>query len=392
MNSITDKTIERIFSLDSLRGIACLIVYNWHFALGFMPVITGVVASNSDYSWTKLPIFVFINGSSAVVVFYVLSSYILVDKFFIEEKVQILAERIIKRWFRLSLLTLSGTTISWFLFRLNIYNFKEAAQITGSNWLATFGYASQIPTHNSILSAIYQGIFGVFFQGEAYFDSSLWTIKTEFTGSLIVIPVAVIFLEFRKSQLSLLLLSFTYFMLFNQFNIYMNCFLMGMITSFICRIYHLEKYINKFSNLGIISVFVGSILILGFKENQGFYRFLPHFLASKHNIVYVYTFSACVLIALLQSKFLLKFLTKKPFLYLGKISYPFYVIHILSLFSVGSWIFILGWQKIPTYLLLIITYFICLACSLLVSNYLIILDMKWQRFIRAVYRRFNGVQ
>ncbi|MFP3648867.1 hypothetical protein, partial [Paraburkholderia sp. SIMBA_054] len=64
--------------------------------------------------------------------------------------------------------------------------------MSNSPWLAAFGYAKEIPAERTLIDAVAQGVFLTFWRGDAYFNSSLWTMHFEMIGSLIVFAGAIV--------------------------------------------------------------------------------------------------------------------------------------------------------------------------------------------------------
>lgn len=151
--------------------------------------------------------YVFINGAGAVCLFFVLSGYVLTRRFCQSGDTRILMKGAVKRWPRLMGPVLVTVLISYSLFYFHLYYFQQAGAKSGSDWLSLFGdaffrlFKPALTTASIHLhGALGQGLYFVFFRGDALYDSSLWTMHPEFVGSLIAFGAAPILLEARKSS------------------------------------------------------------------------------------------------------------------------------------------------------------------------------------------------
>lgn len=90
-------TGTRIIRLEACRGIAAMIVLARHLADAFFPALVTQLSGT--------PAYLFINGSGAVILFFVLSGYVLTVRFFAKHDSDYLLKSLIKRLPRLALLT-----------------------------------------------------------------------------------------------------------------------------------------------------------------------------------------------------------------------------------------------------------------------------------------------
>lgn len=100
---------KRIYWIDGLKGIACIMIFVHHFFVGFMPASyygVGAMQHGND-GWEVLlsqnPASVLINGNFWVCVFCVLSGLVQGYKIFSMESLDRLPKDMVKRYFRLSL-------------------------------------------------------------------------------------------------------------------------------------------------------------------------------------------------------------------------------------------------------------------------------------------------
>jgi peptidoglycan/LPS O-acetylase OafA/YrhL len=175
--------------LEAIRGVAALSVVVWHSLLAFYPELTGQFSRfDASQSLAREPWFGLIHGSAAITLFFVLSAFVLTRKYFVRLDNRLLLRGAVKRWPRLAGPVFAAVMASFGLFALGAYRYEVAAQLTQSPWLKTFGNAP--PFQPGLVDALRQGLFSVFFVGDSYYDSSLWTMKFEFYGSLLAFAVA----------------------------------------------------------------------------------------------------------------------------------------------------------------------------------------------------------
>lgn len=135
------------------------------------------------------------NGSAAVTLFFVLSAFVLTRHFLTTGNQQIILRGVVKRWPRLAGPVLVTVLVSWLLFKFDAYRFTEGGAATGSPWLSTFANAFQgfaEPFQPRFWDAIRQGAFLTFVRGDSYYDTSLWTMRYEFAGSFIAFGLALL--------------------------------------------------------------------------------------------------------------------------------------------------------------------------------------------------------
>lgn len=195
--------------LEALRGIAAIVVVLNHSIVAFLPKYYGFgpIPVGGPQSLQGNLGYVFINGAAAVCLFFVLSGYVLTRRYCITGDTRILMKGAVKRWPRLMGPVFAAVLFSYTLFYFHLYHYEQASARSGSAWLSFFGdaffrlFAPAVTTAAIHLrGAVEQGAFFVFFRGDAMYDSSLWTMRPEFLGSLIAFGAAPILLEARKSS------------------------------------------------------------------------------------------------------------------------------------------------------------------------------------------------
>lgn len=180
------KSGNKVVELESLRGLAAVIVAVGHYFYGFLPAIHTAALGT--------PYFAFFNGGASVVFFFVLSGYVLSIGPLKTGNLGRIVISALKRWPRLAGPVLIVSAISGILSVSGLYFNEEAGRITGSGWLRSFNFAFE--GGPSLSDALYEGAFSTFFApgGSNQYNAVLWTMHYEFIGSMIVFALVAVLL------------------------------------------------------------------------------------------------------------------------------------------------------------------------------------------------------
>lgn len=189
---------NRFNELEGLRGIAAIIVALYHAVFAFYIVailghtdgqgISFVQNMRFEDNLYANPIMVFLSGTFSVAIFFVLSGFVLSVGFFQTRKLEIIKKLAAKRYLRLMLPALASIMICLLLIGLGFSRVQEGAAITHSNWL--LGSWNVMP---NFFSALYDGVIGIFTQGQNSYNNVLWTMTTEFAGSFLIFGFLALF-------------------------------------------------------------------------------------------------------------------------------------------------------------------------------------------------------
>lgn len=333
--------MAKIESLDSVRGLAALIVVFWHFASAFYPAIAGgpagVTHTRYDILVFRSPLSIIFAGNFAVVVFFVLSGFVLTIKFHLGQQKSLFAAAV-KRYVRLMPIVLVSILFSYAILTLGLMYFKPAGTLSGSPWLST-GYFQFQP---SLLDAISQGLLIVFVTplstNQAY-NPLLWTIYYELLGSLLVFGLVSLGSGHSKRWMLYLIASV------GLINTYFCGFIIGAALADLYAnkhaIYDRIQYVSRVYRwaLLVVALAICAYPVAGDLGTNGkYWSMLTLFdsnLVTSRSIMELIAATIIIFLALswLQLKNLLE---KKPLLWLGKISYSLYATHFMLLFSLSS--------------------------------------------------------
>lgn len=288
------------------------------------------------------PVFVAFNGVSAVYLFFfVLSSYVLVKRYFQTRKAEDLLLGAVKRLPRLAGPVLVTVLTSCLVFKLGLYFFDDAAAVTRSEWLSTFGNASRTLSREtaSFADALLQGAWRTFIFGDQYYDSSLWTMVVEFWGSMLIFALApiIFFLQARSALLPWFGVAIGVFLSL-QVSFYFCAFPAGLV---LYPLLAMEFRPNRWARGAMVA---GSLLLLGYAGSAvGVYR---PFAILEIAVSDAGLRQACVAIpasimlvyATLSVENPPSWLSRKAARFLGDLSFPLYLVHVPIICSLGSWV------------------------------------------------------
>nr|WP_174590528.1 acyltransferase family protein [Methanocella conradii] len=178
--------------------MASLVVFHY-YCCAFYPVLmfgAGTVYHIGPVEgWIAAsPFNLFYNGGFEVCVFFVLSGYVLSNKFFASGERQAVISGAVRRYIRLMVLVLFAVVAAYVLLAGHLYFNRPASSITGSSWLASAN--SYAP---GFVDALKDGVWSVFFENpNLYFDNALWTMAVEFTGSFLVFSFLMLFGDLKN--------------------------------------------------------------------------------------------------------------------------------------------------------------------------------------------------
>lgn len=322
-------------SLEAVRGIASVTVFVWHFFLAFDPAFLfdpsrGVVG---------MPFYAFFHGTAAVDLFFVLSGFVLTRRFFETQDQTLLTSGALKRWFRLMPVVLMSVLLSWACYHFGWYAYQEAAPLSGSAWLSMSGGSAAPPVNASFLSAFWQGFFDAIIRGEATFNSNLWTLHIEFWGSLLAFAFAWAVQKLRGDAAVLWLLVLFVSLGVGLVDLHYLAFVIGpLLAAFATQMKPVKA-------LGGLALLIGGLLCLGYRAPLGFYGFLMPLANFPRETLYVLFSllgSSLVILACLRWHAFAARLQSPLSRFLGQISFPLYVLHIVTICSLGAAVFVVA--------------------------------------------------
>jgi peptidoglycan/LPS O-acetylase OafA/YrhL len=378
-NKIPEQEVSfhkhRIKSLDSLRGLAALVVVLAHTSviLGYYKVL--------DIS----PLHIFFTPHEAVIFFFLLSGYVLVYQYGARPGVNY-QEFIVARFFRLSFPYLASLVL-YALLRLL---FKPV--YVDASWIGSVYWDKKLTVR-----LFFDHLFLITNFATDTFNPVIWSLVHELRFSLIF-PVLMYFFNARPIKtitITLLLLFASSVAIiynvnpsqgYNNSYAYTLYYLFSFITGGVIaknQAWLVKQYSNLLNTLKYTSVILALTLYIETHK-------IPSLLLKLHLLGMLdYSFvmedflttlaAAYIIIAAIATSGKNKFLENKVFQFLGKISYSLYLLHaiIISLIykEFGHWM--------PMWLYLLISYIVVILVAALFNKYVEQYGIKLSKKMRA---------
>jgi peptidoglycan/LPS O-acetylase OafA/YrhL len=148
--------IMRIKYIEGMRGLAALIVLFSHIIAAFYPVLfpyPAVLPVSLDDLATQpflvkafvfTPLNIFYNGIFAVMIFLIISGYVISYNCFHNKDENYITASFFKRYFRLTIPILFSCVIAYFLWEVGAFFNVKASGASNSPWLSQFYACNEI--------------------------------------------------------------------------------------------------------------------------------------------------------------------------------------------------------------------------------------------------------
>jgi len=340
---------NKLHFLDGLRGWAAFVVLLHHTLFYLLARINPLFADH---------VFRFItNGRLAVFVFFILSGFVLSVRFIREPEKKSLAAAATSRYFRLAIPVAGASFVAYILMRTGLmYNIPAAAvslETGGLNtWLASF-YDFAPSLHSLLSFSFYTTLLS--FDGAVHtYNSNLWTMPYEFAGSMLIYFVLGVFVREKPEpvfQVPLLMVTFVLFCIEPKF----ACFLFGY---FLAKVDH--RWRGPISNWKYCHLVFGLSLILPIGLSTAY-----SFDERDHCIALL---ALMIVAAALFFKPFRGFLDSPISRFMGRISFPLYLVQIPIICSLSSYLLLAlpryGYSLLATsYIDAVVTVLFTLCCA-----------------------------
>lgn len=323
---------DKLLHIEGIRGVACLMVIFSHLALIFYPGLheKELIKNQIELSIFNSPLSFFYSGTAAVFIFFVLSGYILTYGVMKNSDVLLsISTMTICRYFRLAIPVVASCILSFLVIK---YSSVDTSKL--STWISLYGNFE--PT---ISGAIYSGLIETFFRGGSAYNHVLWTMKIEFIGSLIIFFYCAVSSKIEKKNSIALAFSIVIFMLpLSQVEKYSYiCFMIGAMMN----------YLNlKFKTPFSVMLLCTGVYFGGVHYGSSAYVYAINLISypifeEMTNAYYLFCAFSGVLVvmAIIKNDFLSNIFSIRPFVYLGRVSFSVYLIHLPIMYLVSPFLF-----------------------------------------------------
>jgi peptidoglycan/LPS O-acetylase OafA/YrhL len=316
--------------LEGLRGIAAMQVVLLHFVSGFMP-------DTAEHAWP--PLHVLYDGHTAVYVFFLISGTVLTPSF---ARPGAFTGKLARRVVRLGIPVAAAAAIATALLALFPDAHRQAAALTGSEWLATDSsgaptfahFAREIGLDSLLLgyreATLFAPLAGHLPPMERSLDAPFWSLHLELYGSLLVlclVSLRAYSIWAHRVAVAAAALSFGKHPMF--------LFVLGHLVSLLP---HSGKELGK-GWLGMLLLLLG--LAMSATKDWHFVEWLRLSLrrtelADAPNLFQFQSQLAAVVLyaGVLWCPFVWPVLESAPFRHLGRLSFSIYLLHFPILFTV----------------------------------------------------------
>jgi len=259
---------------------------------------------------------------------------------------------------------------------LGLFWYQQAGALvnsSGKEWLSHFGFGDGLspPYQPDFWQAFQQGSYATFFYGYASYDSSMWTMSIEFYGSFVAFALA--YLLGRNLVLALLIsfLSLPFLMSWSTFSL---CFVAGVLMAYVLAIAQ-----PRWPFLVSITLLIIGLVLPATHFAQDHFGPKGSLAAMAINI----PCSLLAIAAIATSSRTEALLSGRAAAFLGRISFPLYLIHLLVLMSLGCWLYVVIPQPYSAVAATAATVGVSIICAALLAP----IDAAWLRVLNGLVKR-----
>jgi len=334
----TKPATHKLLHLDSLRGLAAFAVVCGHLLLSFYPGLPGLTSASDPPTGIVglLRLNSLVMGRLPVMVFFVLSGFVLSYSFFINGRASSLTSAATRRYFRLAVPVLTSLLFVFLLIKVHAMHQAEASALRdvppktaehNEGWLTRY-YVPNVSLKQTIRQALFETFFA--YDEDKSLNSALWTMSIELQGSFLVYASLALFGGLKQRWL---ILGAIALMLFMRGEMFLECFMAGMA---------LATLYAKRRGAALVPIWLAVPALLagiffGAQTEALHMRGIPSFFRGAD--VWV-SFGAILIVAsVVFSAVIKRILELQPIHFLGRISFSLYLIHLPLIYSLGCFVF-----------------------------------------------------
>lgn len=326
---------RRYLYLDGIRGAAACIVMLHHLQLMFFYDSSERLFNQSSFSSASGIFYSFVNfffdGQLAVYIFWFMSAYVISAKVFTDDSRNYVVASFSKRYFRLVIPAFGSVMLAYVLLSSGLmYNLalnESLERIHKSVWLT-----EQYNFPPNFFMALRSGLWDTFFDYLAApsYNNVLWTMSPELYGSLVCFSLAGILAVYSR-RFFVYCSVFAVCFLLTQY--WLCSFLLGLMlcdvdrTRYPLRIHTLFQFIDNLFSRWWLSIPILFILII--VGGRGNYFDVANLFIS-----------AGIVFVIMRAPHLQRVFELSLFQWLGRISFPVYLLHVIIYCSLSGYLFL----------------------------------------------------
>ena len=290
----------------------------FHFASAFLP---SLIPDQTDHPYwvADTPLGILFNGAFSVSIFFVLSGFVIAQA--AAKRRDPIYISIPLRYLRLALPATASVVFAWCLLTLMPVAALQLNALIPHPWL---NWTHQQPIPN-LVSAFYNGSIGIFVFGGSQFNNVLWTMKIEAIGSMCIYALYGL-RDGRTRAIITFLIGFVTLLKPAYFG-----FVLGMLMSDLWSA-------GKLRGFSPLLAFSAGVLLgapaHGFAERLGLPEMPDLLTLGASNGLFPPVAAALIVYAALNSTVLEEALSSHIPQYLGRVSFPLYLVHVPLLYTI----------------------------------------------------------
>lgn len=323
------QSFEKLRELDAVRGLAALAVFNSHFLYTFLPSMVETLRPT--------PLFAALNGGSAVMVFFVLSGFVLTLQPLRQGQVIRLAAPVLRRWPRLA----GPVVVAGLLYIVAARTgaFPKAAWFAGAGPGFPQGLLwGRYLDDAQVGPVLAEAAFGAFFRGEASHNLVLWTMIWELRGSLVAFAIALCLLLPIPAMARIAGACVLTFVAWRA-SPWLVGFPIGVAAAYAHVHYgnSLRLPVRMAVPIGLLAL---PVLAWDFGQAAGMWTWTEQLATGLRFYIWAASESIAALAVMATALYcppVRRALNTRPARFLGALSFPLYLTHLLTILSFGAW-------------------------------------------------------
>lgn len=322
----------KLAPVEAIRGLACLQVVCSHFALVFWPWLHAFwgVADPGDHPVQRFvhdsPFAFLYSGSAAVFIFFVLSGYILTHVA-LGRSSRDLFGLVLKRYPRLALPCIAAC-----LFAYAVIEWMNVDYSDLSVWIQGYG---DFPA--SFSGALRNGAWEVFVSGQSRYNPILWTMRIELWGSWMIFALCYAFNRWSRLRVALLLACTAALALLGATKVLDEEMTYGLLAFVIGSAVRL--YLRDLPASVSLLMLAAGLYFAGVHNNSASYAWMQPSLGEHAYMIGNFIAGGLIVTALLFNAVFAKLAATRLLMFLGKVSFSVYLIHLCIVASLAAMIF-----------------------------------------------------